>query len=496
MMKYRMNPCALAAVGCWLAAMAAASGAENGSPPRNVFAERSLVHVLGPSPALVPSDDASAVDSWILESCDVFKDSDTYYWYYHARSRDKDRWPRSYRMCVATAPAPLGPWTKCENNPILDHGPEGSWDHSSVDGAVILKQSAWDVKPNEEKYYLFYSGSAPGGRHIGFATSKSPLGPWRKYEHNPILRNSGYLCGVLKVSGKFYMFTQCPTSSTGVTDQGPFRLATADRIEGPWTKYGSDPSHGVCEGAPVLRPGDWGAWDDGGLSEARVTHHEGVFHCFYGGTKSPKIESIGYAYSFDGVHWHKYGANPVVSLRRVPDCSGRAEGHAHMEGPYVYLYHTLRYFTGKGSARGIPSLAAQGGWGTEDLGVQVLTIDPRFKIAMPLLSADSLDPKASTRIEQCAPIGMESASTLALSVACTYDAAAQAGLRLHVRGSDDGVHYDTVDLYTFDVPADAGKSARKTVELSPKVRYVRAIVENLDGLHSAKSLSVTATVGN
>jgi len=89
------------------------------------------------------------------------------------------------------------------------------------------------------------------------------------------LEDFGYLGGVVKANGKFYMFVQHPVA---VTDQGPFRVATAERPEGPWTKF---------EGNPILTPGDWGAWDDGGYSEARVRYHEGVFHWFYGGTKTP-----------------------------------------------------------------------------------------------------------------------------------------------------------------------------------------------------------------
>jgi hypothetical protein len=267
-------------------------------------------------------------------------------------------------------------------------------------------------------------------------------------------------------------------------------VATASRPEGPWTKY---------KGNPILTPGDWGAWDDGGYSEARVRYHEGVFHWFYGGTKTPKFESIGYAYSFDGFNWTKYGANPVVDLSRVPDAAGLAEVHAYLEGPYVYLYHTLRYFTGKGTARGIPSYSSPqwaAHWLTEDLAIQVLTIDPHFKVAMPVLSLESLAPRQSSRIQDCLPIGLESASGLALSVECAYGSEARAGLSLHVRGSDDGVNYGTVDLHTFDIPLDAGKSVRKTVELSPKVRYVKVIVDNLDGSHAVGAVNVTATVGN
>ena len=56
--------------------------AQNLAPTVNIFAERPLLHILGPSPAITPSDDESAVDSYILESCDVLKDNDgKYYWY-------------------------------------------------------------------------------------------------------------------------------------------------------------------------------------------------------------------------------------------------------------------------------------------------------------------------------------------------------------------------------------------------------------------------------
>lgn len=105
---------------------ASVESTKNLAPLKNIFAERPLVHILGPSPAISPSTDESLVDSLMLESCDVLKDADTYYWYYHARSKDQKRWPRGYRICVATAPTPLGPWKKYDKNPVLDHGPEGA----------------------------------------------------------------------------------------------------------------------------------------------------------------------------------------------------------------------------------------------------------------------------------------------------------------------------------------------------------------------------------
>ncbi len=473
----------IAIVALLLCSFATMASAKNVAPKKNIFAERPLTHILGPSPAIVPSAEKSAVDSFILESCDVLKDNDgKYYWYYHAQSHDKKRWPDGYRICVATATSPLGPWKKYKNNPVLDHGPEGSWDYESVDCVVLLKQGAYNISSDEATYYMFFDGdNGEGGRHIGFATADNPLGPWKKYEGNPIVKDFGYLSTVERIDGKFYMFAQHPVS---VEDQGPFKMATADRPEGPWKKY---------EGNPVLTPGDWGAWDDGGYSEARVRYHEGVYHCVYGGTKAPKIEALGYAYSFDGINWHKYQANPVVPLSRVPDGSGFAEVHCFVEGPYIYVFHTLRYYTGDGTARGLSSFPD---WKTEDLAVQVLTIEPNFKITFPILMMDSLGPGKSNRLAECLPIGLEAASTLAIATECTYADDAKAGLRLHVRASDDGVHCDTEDLYTFDIPLRAGQTVKKTVVMNAEMKFARVVVENLDKSEAAKSVNITATVGN
>jgi len=435
---------------------------------RNVFAEKGFIQILGPNPAIVPGSEKSW-DGDVLEACDIFKDGHTYYWYYHAIGKDRNLWPGAYRIGVATAPTPLGPWKKYEGNPILDHGPDGSWDDEWVACGTILKEGTYNIRRGTEKYYMFYSGAGSDseGVSVGLATADNPLGPWKKYEGNPIIEDFGYVGGVVKVNGKFYMYTEHPI---GVTDHGPFCLAVADRPEGPWKKY---------EGNPVLYPGDWGTWDSTGFSEAKVVYHEGVFHCFYSACMTQKLESIGYAYSFDGYNFIKYGANPVVLLERTPDASAFAEVQTLIEPPFVYLYHTLRYIS-------------RGG---EDLGIHVLSIDPHFRLSMPVLSLDSLGPKMVSGLEACCPISLDSASSLALTTECKYHANAS-GLRVHVASSYDGMNYDDVDLYSFDIPVKSGKTVRKTVELTPKVRFVKVMVENLDNSHEVSSLRVTATLGN
>ena len=163
-----------------------------------------------------------------------------------------------------------------------------------------------------------------------------------------------------------------------------------------------------------------------------------------------------------------------------------AEAHCYVEGSYIYVFHTLRYYTGDGIDHEP----------TEDLAVQVLTIDPHFKVSFPILMMDSLDATQSSNLRACLPIGLEAASSLTLSAECTYDANAKAGLRIHVRPSEDGVRCDTDDLYTFDVPFRPGQTVKKTFVMKAEVKYAKVIVENLDKSKAAKSVNITATVGN
>ena len=421
--------------------------------------EMRFIQIPGPNPILVPGEE-SAWDGGVLETAFVLKDADTYYLYYHARPADKSRWPRTgYRLGVATAPHPLGPWKKYEGNPIIDLGPQGSWEDGWVACASVLKEEG-------DKYYMWYSGNT----HVGLAYASSPLGPWEKLAENPVLEDFGYLGAVLKVNDKYYMYSECPIGDPS-PDQGPFALATAEKPEGPWIKY---------EGNPILPAGDWGAWDDGGFSEAGVIYHDGVFHTFYGGTKWRKLESIGYAYSLDGHNFIKYSGNPVAPRENNPDASAFAEVYALWEPPFYYVYHTLRYIS-------------KGG---EDLGVQILATETPFRLAMPLLALDSLPGGASSDLAACPPVSLARISDLALTAKCSYHSEAKGALRIHLRASHDGLNYDTEDFYGFDVPCVPGQSVSKTACLDAKVMFVKVMVENTDAAHDIDGVQVTATLGS
>lgn len=460
----------------WMQVPASADEPAKAPPRRNAFLEPAkFIQIPGPNPILTPGP-SGQWDGDVIEASDAFKDFGTYYLYYHGNGG------RGYQLGVATAPGPLGPFKKHTDKPILRRGAKGSWEETHVACAMVLKEGSG-------RYLMWYSGyGRTSGRRrwsVGLATAASPLGPWKKHERNPVIENFGYVGGVVKVRGKYYLYTAYPIGSTG-PDYSPMALATADKPHGPWTKHKDN---------PVLKQGDWGQWDDGGFSEAEVLYHGGVFHMFYGGAKlyRPRIatrESVGYAYSFDGINFTKYGRNPVATRNAEPNASAYAEVHSIIEPPFVYVYHTLRYCKPwrERFRKQFPTV--------EDLGVQVLAMQRPFSLEMPVGQVASVASGATwpASLANARSVALGSIARASLTAECTYGARATRGVRLHVRSSGDGLKYDTEDLHTFDLPCRPGKTCRKTFPLDPGVRFVKVFVENPDTSAPVSDVSITATL--
>ena len=430
-----------------------------------------FIQIPGPNPILVPGIDGEWDDN-LLEACDIFKDRETYYFYYHATSKSG----RSYAVGVATAPHPMGPWTKSQKSPVLSAGESGSWDDRAVACAFIHKEDL-------NRYYMFYSGmgqtDTSHGWSVGLATATHPLGPWDKISDKaPLIDGFGYVGGVVKALGTYWMYNEYPISSTG-DDYGTMSLATADSPTGPWT---------IHEDGAILGPGDWGAWDDGGYSESKVFYRDGFFHLFYGGVKldQPRFssrESIGYAYSVDGIHFTKYARNPVALRERNPDAAAFAEVHSYYEPPFVYLFHTLRY-----SSRLDPNPYE------EELGIQVLATERPFCLPMPVMRCPSLAPQSATKPTECPPISLEYIDRVALEIRCSYNPNASKGLLIHVLASYDGLHPDTEDFAEFSLPCKPGEICAKTFAVESTPRYLHICVENLDIDYAVENLEVSAVL--
>ena len=201
------------------------------------------------SPNLVDWKDEGFVlknqDSWgdsRFWAPDIVEKDGTFYLYYAADER----------MCVATAGSPLGPFRQQKEEPMLpesiridghvfedDDGQryfyyvtfgEGNeiWggklndDMTSVDPASLERmvkpdqpweRHKWAVTEGPEMlkhdgtYYLTYSGSHFESPEyaMGYATSDSPLGPWKKYEFNPVMKSTAYAHGTAH-----HCFTESP----------------------------------------------------------------------------------------------------------------------------------------------------------------------------------------------------------------------------------------------------------------------------------------------
>lgn len=452
-----------------------------------VLAPNGFIQIPGPNPILTAGKPGDWDDRFV-EIAGVFEELGTYYLYYHGMSREGE----GYQVGVATAKNPLGPFKKIGDAPQIPRGEPGTWDDAHTFCGKVVKLSYVDVN-TKTKYYMIYGAkdaktqeSDPFVCHVGIATADSPLGPWTKSPNNPILKDFGYPGGVVEWRGKWYMYNAFPISSTGGRDYSPMAVATADKLEGPWTKY---------EGNPILDKGGWGEWDDGGFSEANVFVAGDMFHMFYGGAKpaTPRFlsrESIGYAYSRDGLNWKKYPRNPVAVRQEEFNAAAYAEIFSVHEPPFVYCYHTLRYCAPwrERDKNDHPDV--------EDLGVQILATQRPFSLDMPMIVRDEVGPGTSTTLSledtKCISVGQVDSATL--TVRCKFDKTAQDGIRVHVRSSYDGEHFDTDDYQTIEVPVQPGKAVQQTINVKPGARYLKAIVENMDDGRPVTDVEVWAAL--
>jgi GH43 family beta-xylosidase len=168
-----------------------------------------------------------------------------FYMYYTARWKEKD----SLRIGVAIADKPLGPFIDVYDRPMFDfgyaaidanilidddgkkymyysrdcsenivngvhtseiYGIELGDDMITVKGEPVLlsrPEQEWEMQSGRERnrlwnegatmlkrngvYYLMFSANFFGSRHysVGYSTSDKPLGPFKKYENNPVLKS-------------------------------------------------------------------------------------------------------------------------------------------------------------------------------------------------------------------------------------------------------------------------------------------------------------------
>lgn len=241
-----------------------------------------------------------------VESANVIHASNgKYYWYYHYLD------PVRYHISVLISDSPEGPWTRSPLNPILSVSPPGAWDDQSVACAT--------VKEIGGKFYMYYCGlsSVWPTWSVGLATADAPEGPWTK--QGEIVPNFGYDTSIVQHDGLYWMYSEYPIVSQPSPwsymldgtplqwDYGLVSVAASSTPEGPWK---------ITQ--VVLGLSD-NPWENGGSGGGGfVFPAQGQYRMLYTATPANAVrddlkDSIGYAYSSDGVTFTRSQSNPILS---------------------------------------------------------------------------------------------------------------------------------------------------------------------------------------
>jgi predicted GH43/DUF377 family glycosyl hydrolase len=219
----------------------------------------------GENPIIAPDD--TGYDGMCVSVGVPMVEDDTWVLYYAANSQPCYG-PGRY-IGRATAPDPSGPWTRDEE-PILEAGSEGEWDHGFIMPHSIVK--------TDDGYVMYYSGGTeflvPLPRLVGMATSSDGIN-WNK----------------------------CNDPQT---------------IESPCEE--SDPIYDLT---PNGEPAPLEAW------AVSVIKGEERWEMFFGSTCPDMVSEncpsfLGYAVSEDGVNWMTYtDEEDRVLMPGGPECEGQ-----------------------------------------------------------------------------------------------------------------------------------------------------------------------------
>lgn len=244
---------------------------------------------------------------------------------------------------------PQTQWTRYQGNPVLDRGPEGSWDSEAVGmGSVLFDGSI---------YHMWYAGNDGSNFSIGHATSEDGIS-WEKDPLNPVLETgeSGSwddtqvfpAAGSVVFDGAIYHLW-----FGGVKVNGAYAIGHATSLDGIiWTKDVSN---------PVMDPGASNAWDSGGVVPGTVLFDGTTYHAWYSGHSGNFRYRVGYATSPDGVEWtRETPAQPVLDFGEIGNWDAEQAWNASVHWDSVASTYKMWY-------NGGPFEADQMGYATSEV---------------------------------------------------------------------------------------------------------------------------------
>ena len=239
--------------------------------------------------------DKSGYDAGGVKDPALFYQDGVFYCYYSAFS-DSDEAREDVRWVVAcsTASDPQGPWTK-RGIQIPPSDIPGEWDYWKAGDPALFHESG--------VYYLYYEIAYPQMNEgaIGVATAPSPLGPWKKYEGNPLLRASPpggwdsfdfYAPRLIKWRGSYYLFYD--GSNTDNVEARQIGFAEGSSPLGPFTKYSGNPVFSLphtkrgCEGPSLVYARDrwlmfFTGWSDDDCQNIQLASSSNLINWEYEG---------------------------------------------------------------------------------------------------------------------------------------------------------------------------------------------------------------------
>lgn len=190
------------------------------------------------------------------------------------------------------------------NNPLLRSRTQIWGKNNDIIFPSVIDMGEILGNPLDKFYMYFAPHDTPGG--IGLATASNPLGPWKKYERNPILERNNRNSNTAHISSPhviwnpylkcFFMYYH----GMGEWDNQKAEQTTGFAISDDGIKWKKTAT-------PVIDSKNPNAWDGNELSYARVTIlKKDYFVMFYMGRdihrSAPKL---GLALSQDGIKWQK-----------------------------------------------------------------------------------------------------------------------------------------------------------------------------------------------
>jgi len=193
-------------------------------------------------------------------------------------------------------------WYKHPGKFDILKGNEGEWDEFIFD---------FDISFENDEYLMCYEAwqfDEPGRGKFGFASSLDGI-HWEKLHDDPLDFNNKnfdwvtqyWTFDVIRKDSMYLMWFAAETKDPSC----PYGIGFAWSTDGiTWNAHPE----------PVLKPGKEDSWDGHGVTNPNVIFDGKIYHMWYAGFPNsiPKVISMGYATSTDGIHWIKHQNNPVL----------------------------------------------------------------------------------------------------------------------------------------------------------------------------------------